>query len=129
MQKLVYVQSRPNPTLLYLGQQSAPITMRIERSIQDCAHRYECWDDYECSIMASAVVLERGKHVYLKDINVGSSYRGRGIGTKLLNQIITDFKDRQITADIFEERIPWYKRHGFEPVGRTNNLIKIVRSS
>ncbi len=103
--------------------------MRIERSIRNRAHLYECWDDYGCSIIASAVVLERDEHIYLKDMNVGSSYRGRGIGTGLLNQIISDFKDKSITADVFGARVPWYRRHGFEPIGETNNLIKIIRPS
>jgi N-acetylglutamate synthase-like GNAT family acetyltransferase len=109
--------------------QSASITMRIEHSKQNRAHRYECWDDYGCSIMASAVVLEWDDHIYLEDINVGSVYRGRGVGTGLLNRILADFKDRPVTANVFEARVPWYRRHGFEPVGKTNDLIKIVRPS
>ena len=103
--------------------------MRVEHSEENRAHRYECWDDYGCSIMASAVVLERDDHIYLEDINVGSIYRGRGVGTGLLNQILANFKDVSITANVFEARVPWYRRHGFEPVGKTNDLIKIVRPS
>jgi len=79
--------------------------------------------------MASAVVLERDDHIYIEDINVGSIYRGRGVGTGLLNRILADFKDRPITANVFEARVPWYRRHGFEPVGKTSNLIEIVRPS
>lgn len=79
--------------------------------------------------MASAVVLERDDHIYLEDINVGSDYRGRGVGTGLLNQILADFKDRSIIANVFEARVPWYRRHGFDPVGKMNDLIKIVKPS
>ena len=103
--------------------------MRIEHSKQNRAHSYECWDDYGCSIIANAVVLERDDYIYLEDINVGSGYRGRGVGTGLLNQILADFGDRPVTANVFEARVPWYRRHGFEPVGKTNDLIKIVRPS
>ena len=56
--------------------------------------------------MASAVVLERNDHIYLEDINVGSIYRGRGVGTGLLNQILADFKDMPVTANVFEARVP-----------------------
>jgi len=56
--------------------------------------------------MASAVVLERNDHIYLEDINVGSGYRGRGVGTGLLNQILADFKDMPVTANVFEARVP-----------------------
>jgi GNAT superfamily N-acetyltransferase len=103
--------------------------MRIEHSIQDGVHRYECWDDYGCSIIASAVVLERGEHIYLRDINVASSYRGNGIGTALLSQILADFEGRHIIADVFEDRVPWYRKHGFEPIGKVKKLIRIARFS
>ncbi|HDI12981.1 MAG: hypothetical protein DRN83_03155 [Hadesarchaea archaeon] len=103
--------------------------MQIEHSKNNGAHRYECWDDYGCSIVGSAVVIEQEDHVYLKDINVSSYYRGRGIGTRLLNRVIVDFKKKPIMADVFEARLPWYRRHGFKSVGRTDNLIKIIRPS
>jgi GNAT superfamily N-acetyltransferase len=101
--------------------------MRIEHTIRGGLHRYECWDDYGCSIIASAVVVEEDARVCLKDINVGSSYRGRGIGTLLLKQITDDFGDIELVAEVFQDRLPWYRRHGFEPVGRTRNLTKVVR--
>lgn len=101
--------------------------MRIEHSVQDGLHRYECWDDYGCSVVASAVVLERDGYAYLQDINVGSGHRGNGIGTGLLNRILADFEGRHIIADVFEDRVPWYRKHGFEPIGKAKQLVKIVR--
>jgi ribosomal protein S18 acetylase RimI-like enzyme len=101
--------------------------MRIEHTIQDGVHRYECWDDYGCSVVASAVVVEENDRVHLKDINVGSSYRGRGIGTTLLKLITEDFGDVELVAEVFEDRLPWYRRHGFEQVERIRNLTRVVR--
>ena len=101
--------------------------MRIEHHEEGGLHRYECWDDYGCSVVASAVVRMRDGHAYLQDINVGSCFRGRGVGTRLLSQIIADFGNRPLVASVFEARLPWYGRHGFEHAGRENELIKVVR--
>jgi len=101
--------------------------MQIERFKQEGARRYECWDDYGCSVMASAVVREYGEQACLQDINVSSSYRGRGIGTGLLKQILADFKGRAIVVSVFEGRVPWYERHGFRTTGREGNLVRIER--
>lgn len=101
--------------------------MQIEHSAQDGVHRYECWDDYGCSVVASAVIQEQDGHAYLHGINVSSGHRGRGVGTELLKQILEDFDGTHIVADVFEARVQWYKKHGFEPVGETNNLIRIVK--
>lgn len=91
-------------------------------------HRYECWDDYGCSVVASAVVREHGEQACLQDINVSSSYRRRGIGTGLLKQILADFRGRTIVASVFEGRVPWYERHGFRTAGRERNLVRIERA-
>ena len=102
--------------------------MQIERFEQEGACRYECWDDYGCSVVASAVVRKWNGHAYLQDINVSSSYRGRGIGTGLLKQILADFEGAVIVASVFEARVPWYERHGFRPAGREGNLVKVEKS-
>ncbi|MEM2874785.1 MAG: GNAT family N-acetyltransferase [Candidatus Hadarchaeales archaeon] len=101
--------------------------MQIETYATDESQRYECWDHYGCSIVASAVVIRRDGYAYLKDINVSSSQRGKGIGTELLSRIISDFGSMHIVADVFADRLSWYERHGFEEIGRNNHLIKIVR--
>ena len=107
---------------------SAPNVMQIKRFEQEDAYKYECWDDYQCSVMASAVVRKHGKQAYLQDINVSLSYRGRGIGTGLLKQILADFEGTLIVASVFEARVPWYERHGFRPTGSEGNLVRIEKS-
>ncbi|MDH5443522.1 MAG: GNAT family N-acetyltransferase [Candidatus Hadarchaeaceae archaeon] len=102
--------------------------MQIKRFEQEDACKYECWDDYQCSVMASAVVRKHGRQVYLQDINVSSSYRGRGIGTGLLKQILADFEGTLIVASVFEARVPWYERHGFRPTSNEGNLVRIEKS-
>jgi N-acetylglutamate synthase-like GNAT family acetyltransferase len=103
------------------------IIMRIDHTTENGVHRYECWDDYGCSVVASAVAVEENGHINLREINVGRSYRGRGLGTLLLEQVIADFSDRDLVASVFEERVPWYRRHGFEPVESRGGLIEVKR--
>jgi len=102
--------------------------MQIKRFEQGDACKYECWDDYQCSVMASAVVRKHGKQAYLQNINVSSSYRGRGIGTGLLKQILADLEGMIISASVFEARVPWYARHGFMSTGSEGNLVRIEKS-
>jgi len=100
--------------------------MRIDRTDYQGSHKYKCWDEYNCSIVASAVVKRDSDHVYLQDINVGSCYRGQGIGTVLLKRIMQDFNSR-IVADVFEDRVPWYERNGFRKLGKVKNLVRVVK--
>ncbi|MGQ9788013.1 MAG: GNAT family N-acetyltransferase [Candidatus Hadarchaeaceae archaeon] len=102
--------------------------MRIEHLQRGETHCYECWDDYGCSVIAGAVVLLREDHAYLKNINVAPHHRGKGVGSQLLARILDDFYDTVVVADIFEERLPWYRRHGFESVGKNKDLIRVIRS-
>lgn len=81
---------------------------------------------YGCSVVGSAVVKIRADHVYLQDINIASPYRGQGIGSALLKHILSDH-DLPVVADVFEERVAWYKRNGFKKVGRVQNLIRMRR--
>lgn len=102
--------------------------MHVKHHSRGDTHRYECWGDYGCSVVAVAVVQLRGGRAHLQDISVGRGHRGRGIGSDLLKRIVADFKDRPITAKIFKARVPWYRRHGFEPVGREKELVEVARS-
>ena len=102
--------------------------MKVEHSREASKHRYECWDDYGCSVVASAVVLEHEGYAYLQDINVCSSQRGGGIGTELLKTVLADFSEVSVIADVFEDRFPWYEKHGFEQIGRNNQLVNIIKS-
>lgn len=102
--------------------------MKIEHTMEKGVHRYECWDDYGCSVVAFAVVVEKRDCVYLKEINVGSSYRGLGIGTALLRRVLDDFSGRDLFANVFKDRIRWYQRYGFETLGDKGDLTEIKRA-
>ncbi|MEM3421343.1 MAG: GNAT family N-acetyltransferase [Candidatus Hadarchaeum sp.] len=103
--------------------------MQIEHTMENGVHRYECWDDYGCSVVGFAVVVEKRDFVYLKEINVGSSHRGLGIGTALLRRVIEDFSGRDLFASVFKERVNWYQRHGFETLGDKDGLTEIKRTN
>ncbi|MGC8816865.1 MAG: GNAT family N-acetyltransferase [Candidatus Hadarchaeum sp.] len=102
--------------------------MQIEHTMEKGVHRYECWDDYGCSVVAFAVVVEKRGYVYLKEINVGSSYRGKGIGTSLLKRVLDDFSGRDILASVFKDRVKWYQEHGFETLGEKGGLAEVKKA-
>ncbi|MBC7219668.1 MAG: GNAT family N-acetyltransferase [Hadesarchaea archaeon] len=102
--------------------------MQIEYTTENGVHRYECWDDYGCSVVAFAIVVEKKDCAHLMEINVGSSYRGRRIGTALLKRVIDDFSGQDIFANVFKDRVKWYQRHGFETLEEKGDLTEIKRA-
>lgn len=62
------------------------------------------------------VVCNGVTDAYIQDLMVRPEYRGKGIGTNLMNMAIKKLKDDQIymISVVFEERLlPFYKRFGF----------------
>jgi len=53
---------------------------------------------------------------YIQDLMVCPDYQGKGVGTELMNRIITYLKESKIymISVVFEEKLlPFYKRFGF----------------
>ena len=67
--------------------------MYIERREVENGYCYDVWNTNYAGVIANARRLEKGDY---NINNVNREYRGVGIGTKLLKQIISDFKDRDI---------------------------------
>lgn len=103
--------------------------MYIERREVENGYCYDVWNTNYAGVIANARILEKGDYILISNINVNREYRGIGIGTKLLKQIISDFKDRDIILWCFRERIEWYKKFSFEVENEDNNIIKLCKKS
>ncbi|RLI60609.1 MAG: hypothetical protein DRO67_08860 [Candidatus Asgardarchaeum californiense] len=108
------------------------MTMKIETEVHETGTSHKTWkfmvlDDYEIEIIATVNIIETEDYVEIKYINVSRSNRGMGIGSKLLEKVITTFKERTIIVETFSEREHWYQRFGFYKIHQKNNIIKMVR--
>lgn len=102
--------------------------MYTERNRSGRTREYLVWDDYQTQVIASAhVELKSGNLVLLQNINVSPSYRGNGVGSELLSQILADFNGSKIMAYVFESRAEWYERYGFRRDGNKGPLVKVVK--
>jgi len=71
------------------------------------------------------------KRIYIMTLGVLAPYRGRGIGSTLLRQIVEYAESHADVAEVFlhvqtcnEEALTFYKRHGFEIVSKIDNYYK-----
>lgn len=68
--------------------------------------------------------------IYLEVFAVLESYRGLGIGTKLLNYLVEETKKRFVHEIILhvhvenKDAISWYLKHGFEQKGEVKDYYK-----
>lgn len=99
--------------------------MEIERNEKGCKCEYQVWNDYKTQIIGAATIEESNQQVKLETINIQRNRRDKGIGSKLLQEIKSDYQDTEIIAWIFNARLNWYKRHGFQPDEKTKDLIKV----
>lgn len=100
--------------------------MHIEKTCEGDTHRYECWDT--SSVIAVAIVRD-GESAHIVEINVNREWRGKGIGSWLLNLIKEDFGGKRITAEVFKERESWYERNGFRRTGEKGHLVMMEFNS
>jgi GNAT superfamily N-acetyltransferase len=57
-----------------------------------------------------------GRSMYVDYFALAKEYRGSGIGTNFLLQLVTDCYDKKGSIHLYPERvdlIPWYERNGF----------------
>jgi len=69
-------------------------------------------------------------------LGVLAPYRGRGIGAKLLRQILEYAETRRSIADVFlhvqssnEDAMTFYKKQGFEVTGEIKDYYKRIQPS
>lgn len=102
--------------------------MRIERRELGEHYKYVVWNDYGTQIVGRAILRHETEFLFLKDINIQRNLRGRGLGSELLERIYRDFEGSEIIANIFEDRLDWYNRHGFEFDDKKGQLIRVRRT-
>lgn len=103
--------------------------MEIERHDSGDLHKYLVWDKMGSSVVGSATLLDSRDPVLLKEISINRKLRGNGLGSELLSRIVEDFEDSAIEAEIFEARLEWYRRHGFEVEEEKEDLFRVRRTS
>ncbi len=101
--------------------------MRIEKKETNTKHEYIVWNETKTQIIAGATLENSKNPVMLKRIDVQRNRRNDGIGTKLLEKIVTDYKDSKIVAEVFTSRTDWYQRNGFEIEEKNDRLVKVKR--
>lgn len=99
--------------------------MKIDRV--DCGERcrYKVWNEYQTHIIGTATVKRNKRPLVLENINVHRNRRDNGIGSELLQKVISDYEDSTIIAWVFDDRVDWYKRHGFTKEKETEELVKM----
>jgi N-acetylglutamate synthase-like GNAT family acetyltransferase len=100
--------------------------MEVEFSTQGDSHEYLVWDDNLSKVIATARLKERNRRVEIAVVNVDRGYRGEGIGSMLLNKIISDFSEMELIAWVFRERVSWYERNGFKARREKGCLVEVV---
>ncbi len=103
--------------------------MEIESEKQGSRREYEIWNDYETHVIGAATVDESGESPSIETINIQRNRRDRGIGSELLEEIVSDYQDMELEAWVFSARLEWYERHGFEKEGKKEELIKVRKPS
>lgn len=103
--------------------------MQIERYESDGRQKYMVWNDFGSRIIGSAVLKRKHGTIVLDKINVTRTWRGEGVGSKLLSRILRDFEGEELVAYAFKSRVDWYRRHGFELMGKRGLLVKVRKPS
>ncbi len=99
--------------------------MEIVRNTKGTKCEYKIWNDYKTQIIGSATIDEKNQPVTLETINIQRNRRDKGIGSQLLQEIISDYQNTEIIVWIFNARLDWYKRHGFQTDKKREDLIKV----
>ncbi len=86
---------------------------------------YLLWDISQ--VVGRAVVAEHSDYAEIKLINVSSFRRGEGLGTILLDRIISDFGHRDIVTSTFSSRVNWYERKGFTKRAERDSIVEMFR--
>ena len=87
------------------------------------------YDEEEIYLVATATVYEDQKMAEIKYINVNRDFRGNGVGSKLLEKIVSKFKDKELIVETFRERVNWYQKFGFKVVRENNNIYLLKKES
>jgi len=72
-------------------------------------------------------ISDKTRYAYILDVIVDESYRGKGIGSQMINGILTseELKDVYQWQLITKDAHTFYKKFGFEPIKRFKDLLEI----
>ncbi len=93
---------------------SLEVKCEIEQAGEYQKYEYLVYDIYGIGVIGYGVVYQKGNSAEIKIINVDRLHRGEGIGSLLLQKIISDHLERDIYVKTFESLIPWYEKFGFK---------------
>ena len=88
---------------------------------------YYLYDDSFITVEAVAKIKLYSEYVELLYINVNRNYRGNGKGSYLLSRILSDYDDKKVVVETFEERVPWYEKFGFIVTSNHANIYTLER--
>lgn len=84
-------------------------------------------EDSNGEIIGRAVISEHKNYVRLHLILVDKNYRGRGFGTKLLEEVLSLYHDKDITLQTFLGNEGWFQKYGFKVVNKHDGLISMIK--
>ncbi|MBO5313210.1 MAG: ribosomal protein S18-alanine N-acetyltransferase [Clostridia bacterium] len=90
------------------------------------------YGDFIVGHLSYTVILDECQII---NVAVREEYRGRGIGSRLLENLLTELKGRGVIKVLLEVResnlsaIGLYKKHGFSPVGISKNHFSMPREN
>lgn len=97
---------------------------QLKNAIKNSLKVWTAWED-DLLIALARVVGDGYTIIYIQDILVLQAYQRRGIGSKLLEMILKNYKDvRQIIllTDDSDKTISFYEKNGLTPVGKYNTV-------
>jgi len=84
-------------------------------------------EDNNGKVIGRAVVSEHENYVRLHLILVDKSYRGRGFGTKLLEEVLSLYHNKDITLSTFLGNEEWFQRYGFKIANKHDGLVSMIK--
>lgn len=90
------------------------------KKLYEKAIRYEAWDNVVGggnALVGLLATYVNSQWVYITNISIAESYKRNGIGTKLMNMLLTDNPNKifELEVDLYNENaIRFYKKFGFE---------------
>ena len=94
---------------------SIGIFLRAESSTAESSTA-ESSEEKLIGFMIASFSKSSGKSMYVDYVAIAKEYRGSGLGTKLLLDLVTECYDMRGSLHLYPERddiVPWYERNGF----------------
>ena len=86
-------------------------------------------EDDKSKIIGRAVISEHKNYIRLHLILVDKKYRGRGLGTKLLEKVLSLYHNRDITLSTFLGNEEWFQKYGFKILNKHDGLVSMIKAA